>query len=183
MPTVSQAPEEDAAPLGMFFYPAEDFAKTHGLAIGKLGELHQRLGFSRIQIFRDLAMEPGQVEVRFWNPGRTYGVVSRMSSGVTDGYGVTLELHGIGFRAEANEAENKLILRVGFSHVVELELNNGVVMYQVLQPQLVQVAGLDYAAVHQAAANLRRIRPPEPYKGKGIRYQFEEVRLREAKKK
>jgi large subunit ribosomal protein L6 len=75
-----------------------------------------------------------------------------------------------------------MTLRLGLSHVVEMPLNDGEVFFNVRAPQSIQVAGINRAKVHQRAAKVRSLRPPEPYKGKGIRYQNEMLRRKESKK-
>lgn len=109
-------------------------------------------------------------------------VVKNIASGVTEGFAVNLELHGVGYRAEVDEANDKLVLRLGLSHTVEFPMREGDVFFKVLNPQLVQVAGINRQEVHQMAAIVRSKRKPEPYKGKGIRYQDEPVRRKESKK-
>lgn len=109
-------------------------------------------------------------------------VTKSLISGVEQGFAVSLELHGVGYRAEADEERNKLVMRLGYSHVVEFPLNDNDVFFTVINPQLVQVAGINRADVHQMAAKVRKARPPEPYKGKGVRYKNEPVRRKEAKK-
>lgn len=109
-------------------------------------------------------------------------VTKNLMSGVSEGFAVTLELHGVGYRADEDKERNKLVLRVGYSHTVEFELDDGDVFFNVISPQVLQVAGINRGKVHQMAAKVRAVRKPEPYKGKGIRYRNEKVRRLEAKK-
>ena len=113
-----------------------------------------------------------------WGVSRT--LVSNMVEGVTKGFEQNLELVGVGYRA-AMKGSN-LSLQLGFSHDVDLKPPEGIV-FAVGKPTEVKVSGIDKQAVGEMAARIRRIRPPEPYKGKGVRYAGETVRRKEGKKK
>lgn len=104
--------------------------------------------------------------------------VNNMIAGVTEGFSKVLEIEGVGYRAEAQG--NKLVVNVGFSHPVEFELPEGVAV--AVEKNTITVSGHDKEAVGQFAANVRKVRPPEPYKGKGIRYQGEYVIRKQGKK-
>lgn len=177
-----RAPTEPG--VGIFFYPADSWTKTHALATGPLGQTEETIHPSKFQISRPIAAADGNAapELHYWGVGGAVQVTKNLISGVAQGFAVTLELHGVGYRAEADEERNKLVMRLGYSHVVEFPLNENDVFFTVLSPQLVQVAGLNRADVHQMAAKVRKARPPEPYKGKGVRYRNEPVRRKEAKK-
>ncbi len=112
--------------------------------------------------------------------GTTRSVVGNMVTGVSAGFQRRLLLQGVGYRAQAQG--NRLNLQLGFSHPVEYRLPNGVEVATPSQTEIV-VSGADKQAVGQAAADIRAFRPPEPYKGKGVRYADERVRRKEAKKK
>jgi len=112
--------------------------------------------------------------------GTTRALVNNMVVGVTDGWEKKLVLNGVGYRARASG--NTINLTVGLSHPVDYELPEGVSAETPSQTEVV-LRGIDKQAVGQAAAELRALRPPEPYKGKGIRYGDEYVRRKEAKKK
>jgi large subunit ribosomal protein L6 len=112
--------------------------------------------------------------------GTTRALLANMVSGVTNGFERKLELVGVGYRAQAQG--NKLNLSLGFSHPVIYEMPEGVSVETPSQTEIV-VRGFDKQKVGQAAAEIRRFRPPEPYKGKGVRYSDERVQLKEAKKK
>jgi large subunit ribosomal protein L6 len=112
--------------------------------------------------------------------GTTRALVNNMVVGVSTGFQKTLELNGVGYRAKA--AGNVLSLTLGFSHPVEYELPEGVVADTPSQTQVV-LKGASKQQIGQVAAEIRAFRPPEPYKGKGIRYSDEHVRRKEAKKK
>ena len=99
---------------------------------------------------------------------------------VTEGFEKKLQLNGVGYRAQAQGA--KLNLTLGFSHPVVYEMPEGITVETPSQTEIV-VKGADKQVVGQVAANIRAYRPPEPYKGKGVRYADEHVRRKEAKKK
>lgn len=105
-------------------------------------------------------------------------LVHNMIEGVDKGYAKTLTIEGIGYRA-AKEG-NKLVLTVGLSHPVEMVEPEGIT-FDVPKPVQIIVKGADKQMVGEMAAKIRAVRPPEPYKGKGIRYENEVVRLREGK--
>ena len=112
--------------------------------------------------------------------GTTRSLLANMVTGVTEGFERKLELVGVGYRAQAQGS--KLNLSLGFSHPVVYEMPEGVSVETPSQTEIV-VRGSDKQKVGQAAAEIRRFRPPEPYKGKGVRYSDERVQLKEAKKK
>ena len=112
--------------------------------------------------------------------GTMRALLANMVEGVGKGFEKKLSLVGVGFRAQAQGA--KLNLQVGFSHPVVKEMPEGVKVECPTQPEIV-IKGADRQAVGQVAAEVRAIRPPEPYKGKGIRYAGERVVLKETKKK
>jgi large subunit ribosomal protein L6 len=110
--------------------------------------------------------------------GLTRSLVANMVEGVTNGYAKTLEIQGVGYRA-ALKGSN-LEIAVGFSHPVVVEPPEGV-SFEVPQPTRIIVSGTDKQVVGQVAANIRAIRKPDPYKGKGIRYAGEYVRKKAGK--
>lgn len=112
--------------------------------------------------------------------GTARSLVNAMVIGVTEGFTKKLKLVGVGYRAQAQG--NKLILNLGFSHPVEYELPAGIKAECPSQTEIA-VSGADKQLVGQVAANIRAYRRPEPYKGKGVRYADEQVRIKEAKKK
>jgi large subunit ribosomal protein L6 len=113
-----------------------------------------------------------------WGLSRT--LVSNMVEGVTKGYEETLELVGVGYRAAMKG--QTLSLQLGFSHDVDMPPPAGIA-FAVPKQTEIRIAGIDKQAVGEVAAQIRRIRPPEPYKGKGVRYAGEKVRRKEGKKK
>jgi large subunit ribosomal protein L6 len=111
--------------------------------------------------------------------GLTRSLVANMVQGVSQGFTRDLEIVGVGYRALA-QGPSKLELQLGFSHPVPFEAPDGIT-FEVPQPTRITVRGCDKQLVGQVAANIRKIRKPEPYKGKGIRYADERV-LRKAGK-
>ncbi len=111
--------------------------------------------------------------------GLSRSLVANMVTGVTDGYTKELEIVGVGYRATA-QGPNRIELALGFSHPVHVEAPDGVT-FEVPQPTRIAVSGIDKELVGQVAANIRKIRKPEPYKGKGVRYLGEQVRRKAGK--
>jgi large subunit ribosomal protein L6 len=110
--------------------------------------------------------------------GTTRSVVANMVSGVTEGYSKNLELVGVGYRA--NKTGNKLVLNVGYSHPVEITPENGI-EFDVPAQNKITVRGIDKELVGATAAKIREVRLPEPYKGKGIKYEGERILRKEGK--
>ena len=110
--------------------------------------------------------------------GLTRALLHNMVVGVTEGYKKSLEINGVGYRA-AKEG-NKLILTIGYSHPVEVSEIPGITI-EVPQPNQIVISGCDKQMVGQFAAEVREKRPPEPYKGKGIKYDYEVVRRKVGK--
>lgn len=110
--------------------------------------------------------------------GLTRTLIRNMIEGVSQGYVRTLEIHGVGYKAEAQPGG--LRLTVGFSHPVDFRAPPGITL-SVEGNTVVKVSGPDKELVGQVAAQLRQVRPPEPYQGKGIRYQGEHVRRKAGK--
>ncbi|MEO5366257.1 MAG: 50S ribosomal protein L6 [Magnetococcus sp. WYHC-3] len=112
--------------------------------------------------------------------GMTRAMVSNMVKGVSDGFSKTLEIQGVGYRA--NVKGTVLELALGYSHPVEYAIPKGITV-AVDKNTIVSVSGCDKEQIGQMCAEIRAFRPPEPYKGKGVRYQGEHVALKEGKKK
>ncbi|RIK44249.1 MAG: 50S ribosomal protein L6 [Chloroflexi bacterium] len=110
--------------------------------------------------------------------GLTRTLIANMVQGVTAGYRKDLEIQGVGYRAAMDG--KTLVLSVGYSHPVRVEPPDGIT-FVLDSPTRIGVVGIDKQLVGEQAAQLRRIRPPEPYKGKGIRYQGERVRRKAGK--
>lgn len=110
--------------------------------------------------------------------GLTRALIANMVRGVSEGYRKALEIVGVGYRAE--KRGNALVINVGYSHPVEYPEPEGITL-TTPSPTVIVVEGVDKAKVGQVAAEIRSIRRPEPYKGKGIRYQGEQVRRKAGK--
>jgi large subunit ribosomal protein L6 len=149
---------------------------------GPLGELTQ-------QVPQRMKIEQGDGELTVTRPtergddralhGLTRSLVANMVEGVTKGYERKLEIQGVGYRAALRGTS--LELSVGFSHTVVIEPRQGI-SFEVPTPTEIIVKGIDKQQVGQTAAEVRRVRPPEPYKGKGIRYEGEYVRRKVGKR-
>ena len=111
--------------------------------------------------------------------GLTRSLVNNMVVGVTEGFVKELEIVGVGYRATA-QGPTAIELALGFSHPVRVEAPPGI-EFEVPQPTRIAVKGIDKEAVGQVAANIRKIRKPEPYKGKGVRYAGERVQRKAGK--
>jgi large subunit ribosomal protein L6 len=110
--------------------------------------------------------------------GLTRSLIANMVEGVTDGFTRSLEIVGVGYRAEKKGRD--ITLNLGYSHTIEYKAADGVDL-ECPTPTSVVISGADKQKVGQAAAEIRSFRPPEPYKGKGIRYQGEQVRRKAGK--
>lgn len=109
----------------------------------------------------------------------TYAALTRnLVTGVTEGFEKKLEIEGVGYRAEAQG--QKLVINVGFSHPVEMVVPEGITAG--VEKNVITIAGIDKEAVGQFAANVRKVKKPEPYKGKGIRYEGEYIIRKQGKK-
>jgi large subunit ribosomal protein L6 len=149
---------------------------------GPLGELSQTVP-QRMQI------EKTDSEVLVTRPtdrgedralhGLTRTLIANMVEGVTKGYEKFLEIQGVGYRAQLKGSD--LELAVGFSHAVTVKPRDGIT-FEVPTPTQIVVRGIDKQKVGQTAAEIRKVRPPEPYKGKGIRYRDEQVRRKVGKR-
>jgi large subunit ribosomal protein L6 len=149
---------------------------------GPLGELSQVVP-ARMQI------EKHDAEIVVTRPtergedralhGLTRTLIANMVEGVTKGFEKHLEIQGVGYRAQLKGTE--LELAVGFSHSVTVKPRDGIT-FEVPTPTQIVVKGIDKQKVGQTAAEIRKVRPPEPYKGKGIRYRDEQVRRKVGKR-
>jgi large subunit ribosomal protein L6 len=127
-------------------------------------------------------IDPDSKKARaMWGMSRT--MVANLVKGVTDGYSQILEIQGVGFRA-ALKAKDQLQLQIGFSHEVVHAIPAGIdVKVSGAKQEIITVSGIDKQKVGQVASDIRSYRPPEPYQGKGIRYQGEYIFRKEGKKK
>jgi large subunit ribosomal protein L6 len=134
----------------------------------------------------DLAIESGIMHVKTISEGRANRavqglvrtLVANMVHGVNQGFERVLEISGIGYRAEV--AGKAIVLNLGYSHPINFELPEGV-SAKVERNTIIHLSGIDKELLGQTAASIRRLRPPEPYKGKGIRYGGERVRKKAGK--
>jgi large subunit ribosomal protein L6 len=134
-----------------------------------------------VQVENELRTQPREGFANAWaQAGTARAVINNMVVGTSKGYERKLQLVGVGYRAAAKG--NTLNLTLGFSHPVEYKMPEGITVETPTQTEVV-VKGADKQVVGQVAANIRGYRPPEPYKGKGVRYADEHVRRKEAKKK
>jgi large subunit ribosomal protein L6 len=142
---------------------------------GPKGELNQQLS-------PDMTVEQADSEVKIQRPtdrgehralhGLTRSLIANMVEGVTNGFEKQLEIQGVGYRAQLKG--RNLEMALGYSHPVTVEPPEGI-EFEVRQPTEIVVRGIDKQLVGQVAADIRKRRPPEPYKGKGIRYRGEHV--------
>jgi large subunit ribosomal protein L6 len=149
---------------------------------GPKGELRQQVP-QRMEIAQDdgtitVARPTERGEDRALH-GLTRTLIANMVEGVTNGFEKRLEIQGVGYRAAL--AGSNLELQVGYSHTVRITPREGI-SFEVPVPTQIVVRGIDKQAVGQTAAEIRKVRPPEPYKGKGIRYEGEHVRRKVGKR-
>lgn len=111
--------------------------------------------------------------------GTTRAVIANMVHGVSTGFEIVLEVEGVGYRSEMEG--NTLVLHVGYSHPVKVEPPDGISFEADQKARQIKVLGFDREVVGQTAAEIRRVRPPEPYHGKGIRYAGERIRRKAGK--
>ena len=141
--------------------------------------LHDLVGISQVEDRLQLnALEVSKASVAL--AGTSRSLVNNMVLGVSSGFQKELQLQGVGYRAQAQG--KKLNLSLGFSHPVVYEVPEGIDIETPTQTQVI-VKGIDKQLVGQVSADIRAFRPPEPYKGKGVRYVDEYVKRKEAKKK
>lgn len=155
----------------------------HILVKGPKGELGWKLNQAidiviegKILTVKPVSLAKLKVAAALW--GTTRALIQNMVDGVTRGFEKKLEIEGIGYRASL---EGKTLqLSVGFSHPVRIEAPEGI-QFKV-EKNVITISGIDKVLVGEMAARIRRVKPPEPYKGKGIRYQGEVVRRKQGKK-
>jgi large subunit ribosomal protein L6 len=167
-----------AVPTGVTVTIDPDVVRVHG----PKGELSER-------IHRDITVAQEGEEILVTRPtdrgehralhGLTRSLVANMVEGVTNGFEKRLEIQGVGYRAALSGTD--LELQVGYSHSVKIKPRQGI-EFEVPVPTQVVVRGIDKQVVGQTAAEIRSVRPPEPYKGKGIRYEGEFVRRKVGKR-
>lgn len=148
---------------------------------GSKGELNrsfnERIGFDIDNGFVSVTRPDDSRESRALH-GLSRALLANMVIGVSDGYRKELEIQGVGYRVALKGKDIELL--VGFSHPVTVQAPEGI-SFEVPEPTRIVVSGIDKEQVGQVAANIRKVRPPEPYKGKGIRYVGEYVRRKAGK--
>jgi large subunit ribosomal protein L6 len=148
---------------------------------GSKGELSReftdRVSFSMDDGVITVAREDDTREARALH-GLSRALLSNMVVGVSEGFSKVLEIQGVGYRASLKGSDIELL--VGFSHPVNVKAPKGI-DFEVPEPTRIIVTGIDKEQVGQVAADIRKVRPPEPYKGKGIRYSGEYVRRKAGK--
>lgn len=140
------------------------------------------------EIHKDMKVNVTETEILIERPsdnklhrslhGTTRSIIANMVSGVTEGFFKNLELVGVGYRA--NKTGDKIVLNVGYSHPVEIAPDNGI-EFEVPANTKITVRGIDKELVGATAAKIRSVREPEPYKGKGIKYEGERIIRKEGK--
>jgi large subunit ribosomal protein L6 len=176
MSRIAKAPVE--LPAGVTATIAPDAVTIKG-AKGSLS-LPLTSGVSVVQTDKKLQIQFDAQQTARTRAGATRAHLANMVRGVTRGYEKKLELVGVGFRAQVQG--KTLNLTLGFSHPVNVPIPEGINIETPSQTEIV-VKGVDRQKVGQVAAEIRGIRPPEPYKGKGVRYAGEQITLKEGKKK
>jgi large subunit ribosomal protein L6 len=149
---------------------------------GPKGELSQELNEKvKVALDGDSLVVSRESDDRFSRSfhGLTRALIQNMVTGVSDGYKKVLELVGVGYRAEMNG--KMLVLNVGFSHPVLLRAPDGVDITVIPKENKIIITGIDKQLVGATAAEIRRVCPPEPYKGKGIKYENEAIRRKAGK--
>ena len=176
MSRIAKAPVD--LPAGVTATIAADAVTIKG-AKGSLS-LSLSSGVSVVQTEKKLQIKFSEAGLTRMRAGATRAHLANMVRGVTRGYEKKLELVGVGFRAQL-QGKN-LNLTLGFSHPVSVAIPEGISIETPSQTEIL-VKGIDRQKVGQVAAEIRGIRPPEPYKGKGVRYANEQITLKEGKKK
>jgi len=173
--------------IGRMPVPVPDDVKvtikgTHVSVKGPKGELEQtfrpemHIKYENDEITVERPNDQPQVRALH---GLTRALINNMVVGVKDGFEKVLQIEGVGYRPELDG--KTLVLHVGFSHAVRVEPPDGIVFEVDTRPRIIKVQGYDKELVGRTAADIRKIRPPEPYKGKGIRYFGEYVRRKAGK--
>lgn len=175
MSRVGEAPINIPSPVNV------EVEGQHIKAKGPLGELSMEFNRQvKVMVEGDQVIIKRQKDDRFCKSlhGLTRSLIANMVTGVEKGWEKKLELVGVGFRAQSSG--DKIILSVGYSHPVEIIAPEGI-RFEVADNTKIRVLGIDKQLVGQIAASIRKVRPPEPYQGKGIRYSGEYVRRKPGK--
>lgn len=179
MSRVAKAPVVHAANVEVTFVDGAITIK------GPKGTLTQKINrlvsITKSKESNQLEFAPAANDPKAWaQAGTARALVNNMVHGVTEGFTITLELVGVGYRAQAKD--QSISLSLGFSHPVEYELPKGVAVETPNNTTII-LKGVDKQILGQVASEIRAFRPPEPYKGKGVRYAGEVIVRKEAKKK
>lgn len=179
MSRVAKAPVVHAANVEITLADGEITVK------GPKGTLTQKINrlvsITKSKEANQLEFAPAANDPKAWaQAGTARALVNNMVHGVTEGFTVTLELVGVGYRAQAKD--KSITLSLGFSHPIEYNLPNGVSV-ETPNNTTIMLKGVDKQILGQVASEIRAFRPPEPYKGKGVRYAGEVIARKEAKKK
>ncbi len=154
---------------------------THVTVKGSKGELsrqfNDRVSFTIEDGVITVVREDDTRESRALH-GLSRALLANMVQGVSEGFSKVLEIQGVGYRASLKGSDIELL--VGFSHAVDVKAPKGIT-FEVPEPTRIVISGIDKEQVGQVAADIRKVRPPEPYKGKGIRYAGEYVRRKAGK--
>ncbi len=155
---------------------------THVRIKGPKGEMQHtfpadmRIKFENDQV---TVQRPSDLKQHKALHGMTRALIANMVTGVNTGFEKILEINGVGYRAEMND--KNLVLHVGYSHPVEIKPPDGISFEWDNRTRQIKVMGYDKQVVGQIAADIRKVRPPEPYKGKGIKYLDERIRRKAGK--
>ncbi|MEX2500475.1 MAG: 50S ribosomal protein L6 [Wenzhouxiangellaceae bacterium] len=163
-------------PKGVEFSQKDQEVRVKGPKGELTMNLHPTVGLKNEDGVLSFAAEPGGTTAM---AGTMRALINNMVQGVTNGFEKKLSLIGVGYRAQVQGS--KLNLQLGFSHPVDFDVPEGVTVETPSQTEII-VRGPDKQQVGQVAAKIRGYRPPEPYKGKGVRYSDERVVMKEAKK-
>ncbi|QQR68752.1 MAG: 50S ribosomal protein L6 [Alphaproteobacteria bacterium] len=145
------------------------------LSMSVMDDVGVTLEDGRVKVAPRTASRAGRI---MWATTRT--LVANMVKGVSDGFRKVLEIDGVGYRAAVQG--NEVVLQLGYSHEVRYAIPEGIAI-KADKPTVLSISGIDCQRVGQVAAEIRSMRPPEPYKGKGIHYEGERIRRKEGKKK
>lgn len=179
MSRVAKAPVAQPANVEVTFADGEITVK------GPKGTLTQKINklvkITKNTESKHLEFAPAANDPKAWaQAGTARALVNNMVHGVTEGFVVTLELVGVGYRAQAKD--KSITLSLGYSHPIEYALPKGVTV-ETPSNTVIVLKGVDKQILGQVASEIRAFRPPEPYKGKGVKYAGEQIVRKEAKKK
>jgi large subunit ribosomal protein L6 len=179
MSRVAKAPVKHSSNVEITLVDGEITVKgPKGVLTQKINKL---VSITQSKDANQLEFAPAANDPKAWaQAGTARALVNNMVRGVTEGFVVTLELVGVGYRAQAKD--KSITLSLGFSHPVEYELPKGVTV-ETPSNTTILLKGVDKQILGQVASEIRAFRPPEPYKGKGVRYAGEVIARKEAKKK